>query len=1191
MNGFVHLHLHSEYSLLDGACRIADIPRRAKECGQEAVALTDHGVMYGAVAFYQACRDAGVKPIIGCEVYVAHGSRFEKTSGADGYADHLVLLCENETGYRNLSQMVSLSFTEGFYNRPRVDEELLRRYHEGLIALSACLGGRIPKLLARGDFAGAKETALRYREIFGEEHFYIELQNHDLPEQKTMLPMLVDLARECGLPLVATNDCHYLRRQDAQTQAVLMCIQTNTTVDAGRPAAFATDEFYMKDSNEMSMIFRAYPEALSNTCRIAERCSVEFDFSATYLPKFPCPAGESAGDHLCRLAQEGFARRVSLGHITFAEHPEQEYRERMEYELSVILKMGYADYYLIVQDYVNYARSQDIPVGPGRGSGAGSLVAYALGITDVDPLCFDLLFERFLNPERVSMPDFDIDFCYNRRDEVIDYVIRKYGKDHVSQIITFGTLAARASIRDVGRALGMAYADVDVVARAVPQELNITISMALKMPDLKKLYEGSEQVRLLVDTAMALEGMPRNISVHAAGVIITELPVSDYVPLAVSNGTVVTQFDMDTVAKLGLLKFDFLALRYLTIIHDAETQIHENQPDFDIEKIPLDDPETFRLISSGKTSGVFQLESGGMRQMLTTLMPERLDDIIAAIALYRPGPMDSIPRFVECRHHPEKVVYDSPLLEPILRSTYGCVVYQEQVMSIFREVAGYTFGHADIVRRAMSKKKASVLMAEQENFVRGATERGVPEETAVKLFADMESFANYAFNKSHAAAYAVICYRSAYLKQHYPREYFAALLTSVLGNQTKVAEYISECGTRGIQVLPPDINESRMYFSVSGGSIRFGLLAIRNVGNKFLAQILEERQQAKFASFEDFINRMSAGDLNKRMVESLIKAGAFDRLGVYRSRLLAAYEKLIDQAAEKGKNNLAGQLDMFSTPGVAAADQAARFSYPEIPDLDVREKLLMEREATGMFFSGQLLDSYSRHLAQLAPEPIGRFVGEEADVADRAKATVAGMITAVSQKNTKSGDRMAFFTVEDQTGEIECIAFSRQFGEFAYLIRNDLAVCVTGTVSVREEEPPKLLVTRMERLVENSEFRASAGQPEGAAAAAAASSSAGIATGAAQRAAGADPSAAREAGAPPAAPRNPKRLFLRVPDSNGLLYRKARNLAEIFDGFFPVAFYDASTKQYDFSAPGVTLSDYLLSEFRTLLGEENVILR
>ena len=1168
MGEFVHLHLHSEYSLLDGACRISEIPKRAKECGQDAVAITDHGVMYGAVAFYRECVKEGIKPIIGCEVYVAHGSRFEKNAGADGYADHLVLLCENEIGYRNLCEMVSLGFTEGFYNKPRVDEELLRKRSEGLIALSACLGGRIPKLLTKGDFEGAKAAAVQYAELFGKDRFYIELQNHDLPEQKTMIPMLVNLAKECGLPLVATNDCHYLRRKDAGTQAVLMCIQTNTTVDAGRPMAFATDEFYMKDSNEMAMIFRAYPEALANTVKIAERCHLDFDFEKTYLPKFPCPVGKTADVHLRELALKGFDGRVRAGQVFFDGYTKEQYLERMEYELSVIVKMGYEDYFLIVQDYVNFARSKDIPVGPGRGSGAGSLVAYSLGITDVDPLKFDLLFERFLNPERVSMPDIDIDFCYNRRDEVIDYVCQKYGKDHVSQIITFGTLAARASIRDVGRALGMAYSDVDAVARAVPQELNVTIATALKLPDLKRMYEDSEQVRTLVDTAMALEGMPRNVSIHAAGVVITDRPVSDYVPLATSNGTVVTQFDMDTVAALGLLKFDFLALRYLTILHDAETQIREHEPDFRLESLPFDDRETFSLISSGKTGGLFQLESGGMRQMLSSLMPERIDDIIAAIALYRPGPMDSIPKFVECRHHPEKVTYATPQLEPILRSTYGCVVYQEQVMQIFRQIGGYTFGHADIVRRAMSKKKASVLLAERETFVSGAMERGIAREVAEQLFADMESFANYAFNKSHAAAYAVISYRTAYLKQHYPREYFSALLTSVLGNQTKVAEYIAECSSRGISVLPPDINESRMVFAVSGKHIRFGLLAIKNVGKQFLAQILSERRSGPFVSFEDFINRMGGGDLNKRMVESLIKAGAFDRLGVYRSQLLAVYERLIDQAAEKGRNNLAGQLNMFSMPELGATVSASYVSYPDIPELTAREKLLMEREATGMFFSGQLLDSYSKHLATISAQSIATFMDEDADPADRTPVVVAGMITSVTVKNTKNGDRMAFFTLEDQTGETECVVFAKKFEQVAHMIRSDLAVCVSGNLSVREDERPKILLNKIEELVENQFFRDNVKSSE---------------------AAKNDSEKVEEPVA--STPQAPKKLFLRLPDRRDTLWSKALNLVEIFEGDFPVVFFDAAEKQYDFQIPSVNLSNYLLNEFRSLLGDENVILK
>ena len=1177
MNGFVHLHLHSEYSLLDGACRIADIPTRVKECGQEAVAITDHGVMYGAVAFWEACRREGIKPIIGCEVYVAPDSRFNKTNAGEGYADHLVLLCENMTGYRNLIEMVSRSFTEGFYNRPRVDEELLRRHSEGLIALSACIGGRIPKLIAKGDFAGAEACARRYADLFGKDRFYIEIQDHGLADERAVMPSLVKLAETCDLPLVATNDCHYLRRKDAETQAILMCIQTNTTVDAGRPAAFATDEFYLKDTNEMEMIFRAHPEAIRNTARIAERCNLDFDFSTTYLPKFPCPAGESAEEHLRKLAFAGLENRIASGHIVFDTHTREDYAARMEYELSVINEMGYADYFLIVQDYVAFAKSRDIPVGPGRGSGAGSLCAFALGITDVDSIRFDLLFERFLNPERVSMPDIDIDFCYNRRDEVIDYVTQKYGADHVSQIITFGTLAARAAIRDVGRALGMSYQDVDAVARAVPQELNITISMALKLPELKHQYEASEDVRRLVDTAMALEGMPRNISIHAAGVVITDRPISDYVPLSMSNGTVVTQFDMDTIAKLGLLKFDFLALRYLTIIHDAERQIVESEPDFDIEKIPLDDAATYRLISSGKTGGVFQLESGGMKQMLSNLCPERIDDIIAAIALYRPGPMDSIPRFIECRHNPAKVTYDIPQLEPILKSTYGCVVYQEQVMRIFREIAGYTFGHADIVRRAMSKKKASVLLAERESFINGAKERGIDPDAAAKLFADLESFANYAFNKSHAAAYAMISYRTAYLKCHYPHAYFSALLTSVLGNQTKVAEYIAECAARGIRVLPPDINESRMVFSVCGKDIRFGLLAVKNVGKSFLDAIFRERAHGAFASFEDFVDRMPAGELNKRMVESLLKAGTFDTLGVYRSRLLRVYESMLERAAEKGRNNLDGQLDMFSMMMGASPEAAPKCEYPDIPEFGIREKLLMEKEATGMYFSGQMLDEYSRHVEELSPVPIAEYVSDESDVVDKARATVAGIVTSVTLKNTRNGDRMAFFTLEDRAAEIECVAFARQYNEHGHLIRTDNALCVSGTVSLREDEPPKILVNALEQLIDNAHFtpkvkteqKVSAEQPEKARRV--------------QEKAQSVPQNRQISGA--------QRVFLRVPSAGDSLYYKALNLVELFDGDFPAFFYFADEKRYETVPVGVAMSDYVLGELTALLGAENVILK
>ena len=914
MSDFVHLHLHSEYSLLDGACRISEIPARAKECGHTAVALTDHGVMYGAVAFYKACRAEGIKPIIGCEVYVAPRTRFDK-SPADAQPYHLVLLCQNEVGYRNLIKMVSRAFTEGFYTKPRVDMELLRDHAEGLIALSGCLAGRVQQLLVRGDYNEACKVAKEFSVIFGKNNFYLELQDHGIPEQKQILPDLYRLAQECDIPVVATNDCHYLRRRDAETQAVLLCVNTNSQMADGRPIGFETDEFYYKSTDEMRMLFGRYEGAMENTVAIAERCSFEFDFTNTYLPKFPCPAALTASGYLAQLTREGFEKRKRAGLIDFALHSEQDYRARVEYELSVIDQMGYSDYFLIVQDYVNYAKSKKIPVGPGRGSGAGSLVAYFLGITDVDSLRFDLLFERFLNPERVSMPDIDVDFCYNRREEVIAYVTDRYGADRVSQIVTFNTLAAKAAIRDVGRALGMSYNDVDVVAKAIPRELGITIADALKLPDLKALYTRPE-VKRLVDLAMSLEGMPRNISIHAAGIVITENPLSDYVPLVSSNSAVLTQYDMDTIAELGLLKFDFLGLRYLTIINDAVQQIRESEPNFDIDKVPLDDPATYRLIAWGMTSGVFQLESGGMRQMLMNLSPSCFDDIVAAIALYRPGPMDSIPRFIENRKNPDRIVYRTELIEPILRSTYGCVVYQEQVMQIFRVLAGYSFGHADVVRRAMSKKKAGVMEAERDAFLAGCAQNGIARDVAEDIFTDMADFAHYAFNKSHAAAYAVISYRTAYLKAHYPKAYFAALLTSELGNMPKIAEYIAELGKHGIRVLPPDINESQAVFHVSGDHIRFGLLALKNIGRSFLENVVRERAQSgPYRSFDDFLDRMSNGDLNKRQVESLIKAGAFDTLGVFRSQLMAVYEPMIDRLQSKNRTNLTGQLDMFSMPG------------------------------------------------------------------------------------------------------------------------------------------------------------------------------------------------------------------------------------------------------------------------------------
>ena len=1192
MPQFVHLHLHSEYSLLDGACRIADIPARAKACGHSAVALTDHGVMYGAIAFYRACQKEGVKPIIGCEVYVAPGSRFDKSASRGqrtGY--HMVLLCKNLTGYRNLMYLVSKGFTEGFYSKPRVDMELLRAHSEGLIALSGCLAGRVPQLLLAGNYNGAVEAAKEQAALFAPGDFYIEIQNHGLADQRQILPDLVRLAQECDLPLVATNDCHYLRREDAGTQAILMCIQTNTTIDEGRPIGFETDEFYYKSTEEMTRLFFAHPEAIENTVRIAEKCNLELDFGAVHLPHFPCPGGLSSPEYLRRLTEEGLIRRRETGMLGYgsgaAVHPEEEYRARMEYELSVIESMGYADYFLIVADYVNFAKSRGIPVGPGRGSGAGSLVAFLLGITDVDSIAFDLLFERFLNPERVSMPDIDMDFCYNRRGEVIDYVIDKYGSDHVSQIVTFGTLAARAAIRDVGRALGLPYSTVDPVARAVPQELGITIEKALRLPDLKALYEDSSDIRRLVDTAMALEGMPRNMSVHAAGILITEHPLYDFVPLAVSNDAVVCQYDMDTIAGLGLLKFDFLGLRYLTICHDAEEQIRSHTPTFDLQNVPLTDSATFELISRGDTGGVFQLESGGMRQMLTELRPRTLDDVQAAIALYRPGPMDSIPTYIENSKHPEAVVYATPKLKPILESTYGCIVYQEQVMNIFRTIAGYSFGHADIVRRAMSKKKADALEAERESFLAGAEQNGVSAQVANDLFDRMADFANYAFNKSHAASYALISYRTAYLKAHYPREYMAALLTSVLGNIPKTGEYIAECHHRGISVFAPDINRSYAHFHADGGGeggIRFGLAALKNIGPAFIEAVVRERQNGgAFTSLDDFIGRMAGKDLNKRQLEGLIKAGAFDGLGgINRRQMLTSYEKIIDLSQERSRRNLDGQMDLFSMALPQEESTAAPgFDYPSLPDFSPGEKLVQEKEASGMYFSGQMLDNYQNHVRSLGAEEISSLLVQDDQgaftVAERTRVTLAGMINHVTMKTTRKEERMAFFLLEDRYAEIECLVFPKIYASYSDIIRPDAAVCVRGTVSCRENEDPKILVDQIFALVDNETYGDAPTPPS---------------------AVSESPKRTPEpvAKQPPKPPRESVqgragKLYLRLPDSQGNAYRKAVNLVEIFPGATPVVFYDGQTKTYRAWRGGVSLTDYLLSEFVRLLGDENVIFK
>ena len=1161
MSDFVHLHLHSEYSLLDGACRIFDIPKRAAECGHRAVALTDHGVMYGAVAFFDACKKEGIKPIIGCEVYVSSTTRFDKTPSV-GKPHHLVLLCKNEIGYKNLIYLVSKGYTEGFYSKPRIDIELLREHSEGLIALSACLAGAIPSQLIAGDWDGAVRTAREMSQIFGRDNFYIELQNHGLAEQAQILESLVRLAKECDLPMVATNDCHYLRRSDAQTQAVLMCIQTNKVITDGRPIGFETDEFYYKSTEEMESLFGGYEGAIENTVKIADMCDFEFSFNIPKLPTFKTPNGEAASEYLRSLVYGGFERKIAAGEIVFSKYSREEYNTRLEYELSVIENMGFSDYFLIVQDYVNFARSQKIPVGPGRGSGAGSLVAYMVGITDVDSLEFDLLFERFLNPERVSMPDIDVDFCYNRREEVIAYMYKKYGEDHVSQIVAFGTLAARAAVRDVGRALGMPYSDVDVVAKAIPRELGITLADAMKLPELRELYESSDEIKLLLDTASAVEGMPRNITVHAAGLVVTDQPISDSVPLSLSNGTVVTQFDMDIIGKLGLLKFDFLGLRYLTIIEDACRAVSRRVPDFDITRVPIDDAKTYELISAGNTLGVFQLESSGMRQVLTELRPDRFDDIVAAIALYRPGPMDSIPKYIESRHNPDKTEYFIPELKPILESTYGCTVYQEQVMSIFREIAGYSYGHADIVRRAMAKKKADVLEAERAGFVEGAANNGIERAKAEKLFDDMTSFANYAFNKSHAAAYAIISFRTAYLKAHYPCEYMAALMTSVLGNLPKLAEYIAECAKQGISVLSPDINRSEMYFTPSDGNILFGLLALKNIGKQFIENIIAEREAEAFGGFADFVSRMSEYDLNKRMVEALIKAGAFDGLGVTRRSLLSCYEKLIDTTMDKRRNNISGQLDIFSMAG--EDDPLDSFELPALPEFSLRERLMLEKECSGMYFSGHMLDSYSKNIEDIKVNSLADISDME-NITDRLPVKLAVMINSVNVKTTRKDERMAFLSVEDRYGEAECIAFASQYSRLSHLFRVDNAVYIYGHIALREDEAPRIIISEARELIENAEYEK-------------------LSTNTATEKPKESVAAAEGVAAP-------TRIFLKVPDMKCDKYLKAYNLVSIFEGRVAVIFYDSSSSKYISTNLGIDATRYVVEEFKRLLGEENVALR
>ena len=1059
---FTHLHVHTEYSLLDGACRIDRLFDHIKAMGQTACAITDHGVMYGCVAFFDAAKAAGIKPIIGCEVYVATRTRFDKVNRIDGN-NHLILLCKNETGYKNLIKMVSAGFTEGFYSKPRIDKDLLEQYHEGLICLSACLAGEIPQAILAGDYERAKQAALYYRDLFGEGNYYIELQDHGLEEDQVVLPQLIRLARETDIPMAATNDAHYITKEDAKMQSILLCIQTGKTIADADRMEFQTDEFYLKSTDEMYDLFSMVPEACENTNKIAEQCNFEFTFGETKLPYFKAPDGMENQAYFEKLCWEGLERRYP-GKVTDA------LKERLSYEINVVKTMGYTNYYLIVYDFINYAKSRDIPVGPGRGSGAGSLAAYCVGITDIDPIRYNLIFERFLNPERVSMPDFDVDFCYERRQEVIDYVNEKYGRDHVAQIVTFGTMAARAAVRDVGRVMGMSYQDVDRVAKLIPMELKMTLKKALEVsPDLKALYDADSQVHELIDTSLKVEGMPRHASTHAAGVVITREPATEYVPLSTNDGLPVTQFNMVEIERLGLLKMDFLGLRTLTVIHDTEMAVRRTKdPDFRVANIDYDDPATYEMLTRGETEGIFQLESTGMTQVLMSMRPKNLEDVIALISLYRPGPMDSIPTYLRNRKDPSKVVYQTPQMAHIVDVTNGVVIYQEQVMQICRELAGFSFGQADNVRRAMSKKKLKVMEAEREHFVHGCTEpgkecagcvkNGIPESVANQIYDDMISFASYAFNKSHAACYAYVAFQTAYLKCHYPHEFMAALLTSVLDNTAKVIEYTSECQRIGIKVLPPDINVSRGGFTVDGESIRFGLNAVKSVGRNLIDAVVKDRKNRPYRGLYDFCKRLHGNELNRRALENLVKAGAFDALEPTRRGMIDSAEGVLKSVETDARQNLEGQMDLFGMMGGEEEQAATDYKIPNTPEYPASELLKMEKEVSGLYLSGHPLDAYRPQIRQISTCTIADLQGEEARRFDNQNVTILCTVVKNKIMTTKSNTLMAFATVEDLTGTMELLIFPRVLAECRAALQENAVVVANGRVSVKEEEAARLIV-------------------------------------------------------------------------------------------------------------------------------------
>lgn len=1144
-NMFTHLHTHTEFSLLDGACRIEQLVSRAKSLGMQSLAITDHGNMYGAVDFYKACKKEGIKPVIGCEVYVAPRTRFDRDKVFDKDYNHLILLCENETGYKNLINMVSKSFTEGFYFKPRIDHDLLEKYHEGIICLSACLAGEIPQAILQKDYDKAKRTALWYRDVFGEGNYYLELQNHGLPEQLSVNEGIKRISRETGIPMAATNDVHYIEKADAKIQQVLICIATNHVLGDDTGLEFHAEEFYLKSEEEMREIFSDVPQAVDNTQLIADRCNFDFEFGHTKLPYYETPNNMDHFEYFKTLCMQGMKRR-------YGENPPEEYYDRLNFELNTVEKMGYTDYYLIVWDFVTFAKSKGIPVGPGRGSGAGSIAAYCMGITDLDPMKYNLLFERFLNPERVSMPDFDIDFCYERRGEVIDYVTKKYGADHVAQIVTFGTLATRAAIRDVGRAMGMSYASVDAVAKLVPNDFHITIDQAVKKSkELSDLMHENQQVRELIETAKKVEGMPRNTSTHAAGVVITHDPVSTYVPLATNDGVPVTQYVMTTLEELGLLKMDFLGLRTLTVIDDAA-----KAAGIDINKIPIDDEKVYKLFARGQTEGIFQFESSGMKQMLTNLKPRALEDLIAATSLYRPGPAKQIDTFVENSHNPSKVRYITYKLKPILENTYGCMVYQEQVMQIFRELAGYSYGRADIVRRAMSKKKIDVMEQERGNFIAGCEKNGIDPAAANTIFDQMSDFAKYAFNKSHAACYALVAYRTAYLKCYYPAEFMAALMTSVLDQTNKIARYTAECKRLGLRLGPPDINTSMKGFTANGRVINYGLLGIKNVGSDFIDEVVEDRKNGRFTDLMDFCKRMQEGHFNRRAVESLIRCGAMDCFEGNRRQMLQALPSLVTNLENYRQSTRYGQVGFFDLG--QGEIMSLDFEMPDVAEFPKPELLKMEKEMTGLYLSGHPMDKYADICRNLGYAYTIDLIDTENDsmskYKDKSIVKLCGIITRMTLKQTRNGATMAFITAEDLYGSIEIIVFPKTLEQYSELLYEGSVISVTGNLSLEEQKDAQILAGEIA------------------------------------------PPPSENSGADENAQQKPKKhrrtgLFLRFQNEKDENIRLAKRVTTIFEGTIPLYFYYIDSSRYELQPRSdfVEVNQTELGELRRILGDENVV--